>query len=288
MFPTGDFLKLTPPIEVKLLMEETVFLDYPDMEAVPTAHRIAELAESTPHLVLRFPTQFEIVSSHTLTTRELTGDFLQRLVEELRPLLPNHSIFDAGGIYDPEARKNVLQLPVGARISGTSRLSLLRVVSEEEVLAHADALVQAAQRFRQIATELAGRLASKLNVSLEAFSNQEFEWDFDCDSSCDDCATALDEEWTYWFHGCECLFSSAKTGAYVEIILGFGDEFGVLDPYFFAKFLQSIPEFRPLAQQFQHEYHDTARAFEILEKHGMLSRTKTTLSDRTGLIASLE
>jgi hypothetical protein len=254
-------------------MSETVFLDCPDADAVPSARQIAEIAGSTRQLVVRFPSMVEIVRPEYPSlrkTRDLAQDFKTRLLEELTSLLPTHTVFDAGTHFDEKISKILNQGPIGTTISGISQLTLLQVIAEETVLIHADAIVQAAQRFRSHASELAGRLALKLNVLPEAFANPLFRLEYD--PSGDNPVSVLDAEWNYWFHGFECAFGNSRTGEYVEVALGFRNEFGVLDPYFFAKYLQSVPEYQSLAQLFEDDYHDAQRAFEILENHRRLQR----------------
>jgi len=93
----------------------------------------------------------------------------------------------------------------------------------------------------------------------------------------------LDGEWRWGFHGRQCRFDSVKTGAYLDVELCFGEEFGVLDPWFFSQFLRSIPEYGPLASLLKDDYHDTVRVLEVLHRHGRL-QTVTGPSRRIGIV----
>ena len=127
----------------------------------------------------------------------------------------------AGGEPDPGYHDGIRREPDGT-ITGVGTIRVQLKLTEEEVLEYADALVAAARRFRQVATELGRRLAAKLNVDMAAFANPLFrlEWD----ASGHNPIVPLDEEWTFWFHGFECLFSNRKTGQQVEVKFGYLNE----------------------------------------------------------------
>jgi hypothetical protein len=91
-------------------------------------------------------------------------------------------------------------------------------------------------------------------------------------------------EWEYRFHGAECQFRNTKTGQILEICLGFGDESGVLDPYFFYQFVSTTPGLEKVAKLFSDSFHDTRRALKILEQHGHLRQISSPSENRVGLI----
>jgi hypothetical protein len=82
----------------------------------------------------------------------------------------------------------------------------------------------------------------------------------------------LGPEWAYQFHGLECCFTSARSGQVVDVRLTFGDEFGVLDPWFFHYFLSTTQRYSSLVTEFADGFHDTARALDVLERSGQLIR----------------
>jgi hypothetical protein len=68
----------------------------------------------------------------------------------------------------------------------------------------------------------------------------------------------------------QCRFKNKQTKQIVEVEISFGDEFGVLDPYFFGLFMSSTPQFKSLVNMFPDLYHDTSRALDVLEEIGRL------------------
>jgi len=219
----------------------------------------------------------------------------QRVIQELERQLPNCTVFDSGGG------------------SGESTwITIKEVISERDVLANAGEVVAAMRLFRATARELMGRLAQQLGVPLEAFSNRYFRLQYahsvKLAGRMGECIEQLGEElargpfqrligpirrvferktaeWEYYFHGGECQFRNVRTGQIVEVCLGFRDEFGVLDPYFFFQFVSTTPGLEKVAQLFTDGFHDTLRALEILEQHGHLRRISSGSGDRAGLIA---
>jgi hypothetical protein len=61
-----------------------------------------------------------------------------------------------------------------------------------------------------------------------------------------------------------------RTGQVVDVRLGFGDEFGVLDPYFLAHFLRTTPAHREAADLLADDYHNPSRVLEVLQARGDL------------------
>jgi hypothetical protein len=219
----------------------------------------------------------------------------QLVIQKLARQLPNCAVFDSGGG------------------SGESTwITIKEVISEQDVLANAEGIVAAMRLFRAKACELMSRLAQQLGVPLEAFSNRYFRLHYahsvklagrvsECtDQSGEELARGPFQrlvgkiwhvfehktaEWEYYFHGGECQFRNMRTGQIVQVCLGFQDEFGVLDPYFFFQFVSTTPALEKVARLFTDGFHDTLRTLEILERHGYLGRISSQSGDRAGLIA---
>lgn len=104
------------------------------------------------------------------------------------------------------------------------------------------------------------RLSEHLGVPLETFASAEFRVP----------RGRLPDGWEFWFHGFECSFQNRETREQVEVRLGFLNEFGALDPMFFAFFVRSTPGLEPVALLFKDTYHYPARAMDVLQKHGYL------------------
>jgi hypothetical protein len=56
-----------------------------------------------------------------------------------------------------------------------------------------------------------------------------------------DAVCELYGEWVSRPHGLECRFENKVRGQEVEVSLTFGAEFGVLDPFFFARLVKTPP-----------------------------------------------
>jgi hypothetical protein len=184
------------------------------------------------------------------------GDLI-RLVAELKTLLPTHSVFESGEFH----------------------VTVFPVISHDDVTLIADELLEAAAAFRRTATRLCMQLAGDLHLSPDSLIQARGT------------SGRLDDEWAYQFHGVECCFTSAITGQVVDVRLRFGDEFGVLDPWFFHRFLSTTQKYSSLATKLPDGFHDTARALELLERSGGLIRVPRQSEGEvifSGLIAAGE
>lgn len=137
----------------------------------------------------------------------------------------------------------------------------------EAALRNADAIVAAARLFRATATERMTALAAHMGVGLDAFSTFSSREQL---PGAPQPQGRLPDGWTYWFHGFECRFRYPPTGQVVEVCLGFPGEFGVLDPWFFAQFVESTPELEAVWDLFDDDFHDPRRAIETLYEAGLL------------------
>jgi hypothetical protein len=187
------------------------------------------------------------------------------MIAALSAELKDCSVFDAGAL------------------DGAARISVVQVISEADVLAHAEMLLEAAREFRRLATDLMQRLASKLGVPVTEFTDHD--WEEITGPELSDQRGRLDDEWSYYFHGLECCFKSDRTGQWLDVLLHYESEFGVLDPWFFYHFLNTTPRYRKLARLFVERNDDPARALELLEAHGRLCRVSRALHGETGVVA---
>jgi hypothetical protein len=231
-------------------MTEPLWLDCPSATDCPTAERLEELATDEQHVVLRFPAD-EFGPPRRLAKAAL--------IARLASALPECSVFDSG------------------QSSGAERITVMKVIRSEVVRANEAEFVRALRLFRRTASELADRLAQRLGVTpdclAECRQGRGREGWYDRVRGLLGLTlrgNRLDREWTYGFHGLECRFENRATGQVVEVRLGFGSEFGVLDPYFFARFLKSTPELSHLARLIRDDYHDAARVLDVLREAGHL------------------
>ncbi|MES2462564.1 MAG: hypothetical protein V4671_18430 [Armatimonadota bacterium] len=259
-------------------MSEPIRIHCNGPDNLPSLEHLISLTTAQNHVVLQFPSTPEMESGKA------------KLIETLAKQLPGHRVFNSGvqQAKNPSGtiarlwkhKGNTTGTSGTSGTTGTTWITIKLVISESEVLANAEQIISAARLFRQTAHELMNHLARKLGVPLEAFADPLFRMT--------DVPGApqpegeLENGWTFWFHGFECAFENRQTGQEVEVRLGFLHEFGALDPYFFARFVSTTPELQQVQQLFEDTYHDPARAFDVLEKHGYLKRIKG--KDEFGLL----
>jgi hypothetical protein len=185
-----------------------------------------------------------------------TGDQKRSIVTELRTALANWSVFDSGGSQSTEC------------------VTIKKVIDRERVIEYAQHIIDAARDFRRTANALSQELAEQKRIRPSELLDHR------------DRGGKLKTGWKYHFHGLQCRFESKKTKQIVEVEIAFGNEFGVLDPFFFGLFVESTPQFRWLADLFPDLYHDTARALDVLEELGRLERVSSAGTfPKTGVVA---
>ncbi|MCA1596595.1 MAG: hypothetical protein LC772_09265 [Chloroflexi bacterium] len=256
-------------------MSKPVYFNSPSAEELPPVAEIVQMAHLFDYLVLRFPTT--IIIADAVSGGDSTNEFRSKLAKELGVLLRDHSVFASWPQIDEKYRDSPQRHTPGAALPGNAAVTLLKVISEEDVLAHADELVLAVRRFNEIANDLVNRLAAKWDVPPDSLNSYFFRWRRYNDSA--DGERRLDEEWKYWFHGTECVFTHNATGQHVEFSFGSLGELGAPDPWFFSRFLETTPEFAPILRLFGDDYHDPRRALEILVTHGRLKHYHPSRED---------
>jgi hypothetical protein len=158
----------------------------------------------------------------------------------LAKALPDFAVFDSGCHRGKEA------------------ITIKKVISSKEILSNAPEFVATARLFRVTATYLAQTLSNCLGVKPADLIHAPKT------------KGRLNREWSYGFHGLECYFKNRKTGQELNVRLDFCDEFGVLDPSFFAQFIKTTPAFFNTARHLKDDFHDTSRVFELLTETGNL------------------
>jgi hypothetical protein len=234
-------------------MSSPQYLSCHGLEDIPPIAEIERLVTDGRHLVLQFALTADSTSAG-LNARSLS--------ERLGSELPEFSVF-ASGVTDDQ----------------NFWLTVKKVITSQQVLAHAEVFFTAASQFRRIAHELMARLAVKLGVPEVELYDRHFRSRLPANLPSD-----LDEEWEYWFHGFECRFQSRNTGQVLEVRLGFPQEFGVLDAGFFHEFLRTTPGLADVAALLKDGYHDTSRALDVLAAHGYLRPIRRPEGDGQGWV----
>lgn len=208
---------------------------------VPRGEHLRKKIVRGRHLVLHFP-------------KLLNESSLAALLNKLREELPeNYEVFDAGTMRD------------------SKRVTVMEVISKEEVSSLAPLLLTAARSFRADADLLAHQLAELNGVPVSELFAQGKN------------ITIFPKGWEVCRHGIHDCFTHQLTGQQVEVCVVFGTEFGVLDPYFFYQYMATTQGIGA-PKQLVEPYHDTRRALEFLEANGSLKRI-TRAEWETGVFA---
>lgn len=168
----------------------------------------------------------------------------QLLVERLRPRLPGHSVFDSG-----------------PGPGGTTCVTVLKVIDERVVLESLPLFLAAVRDFSDTADRLCRRMAGAHGFRPEELLARR-----------DEVKEGRLDGWGHGFHGLECCFTHARSGQVVDVRLCFGNEFGVLDPYFLARFIRTTPAHNRAAVLLGDDFHDPCRVLEIMEARGHLRK----------------
>jgi hypothetical protein len=169
-------------------------------------------------------------------------------------------------------------------------------ITEQEVLENIETILIAIRRHRTLATELAHLLAAQLGVDVLDFRNRLFHHIQLYDSGKPSSDYLDNAEWCYTFHGGDCRFTHVFTGQEVEVIFGYDNEFGVLDPGFFAFFINTTADLAHL-QHLLGDFHLSCKTFDFLQKHGYLTEitmyeqafyTDIRPQKKKGLVLALE
>ena len=215
-----------------------------DIGSIPSAAELASMALIGRHVVLQFP-------RGSITDKRL-------LIERLAAQLPGHRVFDSGpGPGD------------------TDCVTVYRVLDESAVLAHLPLVLAAIRDFSDAACACCHQLAAAHGIDpadLLARRN-DIGW-----------RRRRVGEWNFCFHGFECCFTHRLTGQVVDVRIGFRDEFGVLDPYFLARFIRTTAAHREVAALVADDYHDPSRVLDVLLARGHLRVIEVASEQLGGMV----
>jgi hypothetical protein len=222
-----------------------------DMADLSSLQVVLDLVTDDHHLVL------EIEPTHSGPEFDVRS-----IISHFAPSLPDFTVFDSGGA-----------------------VTIKKVIPAVDVLAHATAIVAAATQFRIKSEDLMKRLSTKLGLPLHAFFSLEYKPLLRRGWFRNEWSGKLDRAWRYGFHGYECRFKDRYTGQTLDVCLGFNNEFGVLDPYFFHNFVVTTPGFEVVSSLFKNHFDDPLRALTILGLHGHLVLITDPSTGRRGFAA---
>lgn len=140
---------------------------------------------------------------------------------------------------------------------------------------HLNKTLQAAKEFKTIATLLVKQLCAfgkidfvdpNRNILLRNTFGKQIDH-------------TLDSYWTFCLHGSECRFTNIHSDQEIEVIMVYGQDCGVLDPYFFYKFCQRSTRYNQLAEIYQGESKKILEDFITLYEQGHLRKVDNSESD---------
>ncbi len=156
-----------------------------------------------------------------------------------------------------EWRDNLPNFSVGIHLE-RPEISISKLITEEEIAAHATFFAQCAKDYRTLATNLIHALASHFNDTIDPENAMHTFGKYKRGRQ-----TGMMGDWEYRLHGSDCGFEHRKTGQTIEVYLLTSLEFGILDAYFFVQFMKTTEQYQPLPVDI---YEDGADGFRIREK----------------------
>ena len=212
---------------------------------LPSEEFIISHVSKNTHLVLQFP------ESEALATADIN-----RIVNSIKSILPeNYSVFYAGGCKD------------------YTNITIKRVISASEIDLIAEEIRLYAIAFKASATKLAKSIAALNEVPLSDLYLESEN------------ITLFPENWDCYIHGQHYQCENLITKQIVEFSCWYDTNFGVLDPYFFYKFIESTPEMT-VPSVINDSFHDMSRVMEHMLKKGKLIKVSSSISSSVGVFAT--
>jgi hypothetical protein len=203
-----------------------------------------------------------VIKTWWLPSHIPAGDRLLAFVERRQPLLIRFPKFFSESWIDDLIAGLKLDIPEHYDVSNAGsdarfhRIMIRQLISEDEVAAVADDLIAAARQFSIDAAGLAHEIARVNGIEPDDLARR---------------ASALDAAPTGWMlepHGRHLRCTHQESGQEIGITLA-GGGFGMLDAEFFCRYLETTPGLG-LAPEFIEPAADMQRAFDMLERRGML------------------
>jgi hypothetical protein len=215
-----------------------------------------------------------------ITIKEESGKNQLIKVDEIRKLLKSNNdkltlIFESGKT-DDEYRKSLQKKLTNYHVFNVRWMPEIWIypsIETDKILEKKEEIYQAASSFRKDGIRLMKILGEEYNIN--PFEGREL-FDLKRKSRDNKQRGKVNEQWNFWFHGAECQFENRVTGQIVELVITNGSEFGVLDSYFFLKYLKTTPEFKELANFFSDDSKAVTKALNLLEDLGKLYRINNT------------
>lgn len=154
-------------------------------------------------------------------------------------------------------------------------INISRLISAEEIVDHYDFFERCAKDYGKLAKKLITQLARYLQV--EVIPKDPYANIYNLRLSKHTPENRLMDTWKYFLHGHHCRFKNIHTEQQIEVALLFGQDYGVLDPFSFTKYIMSTPDYNPLPVEIYEDFHDGVRILDIMEKIGKFEKVERIL-----------
>jgi hypothetical protein len=146
-------------------------------------------------------------------------------------------------------------------------INISKLITEEEIVAHAVFFEQCARDYRNLATDLIHGLAAYLKEAIDPENAMHTFGKYKRGRQ-----TGKMDVWDYYLHGAHCGFKNSKTCQKIEVYLITSLEFGDLDPYFFIEFIKTTPRYQPMPVKIYEDYWDGCRILDKMVAIGKFER----------------
>ncbi|WP_193787274.1 DUF6896 domain-containing protein [Lacinutrix mariniflava] len=164
-----------------------------------------------------------------------------------------------------------------------SEINIVKLITDKEIEECQDFFEKCAKDYRNLATKLINEFSEKHDVKIDP------EYPMNTLRHTESFGYKPVGEmngWRYAFHGIHCGLTNTKTGQRIEVPLTYGLEFGLLDPYFFMRFIKSTKEYQPLPVGIYCDYADGNRILEKMVKIGKFEFLNSNWPNEKGIVVS--
>ncbi|WP_010386345.1 DUF6896 domain-containing protein [Pseudoalteromonas rubra] len=180
----------------------------------------------------------------------------EKLIVRLRRELPeNYSVFAAG------SRKY------------WSYVTIMQVISKSEIYRITPEIKHAASEFRKQSEWLARQITELNDIPLTELWDKSDE------------IQLFPDGWRCYHHGAHFYCENIDSGQVIEVPIWYGEEFGVLDPYFFAEFIDTTQSLT-MPEGIIDWYHDMSRVMDVMVEMGLFKKITGTKFGAIGIVVN--
>lgn len=162
------------------------------------------------------------------------------------------------------------------------QVDISKLITDEEIADNQLFFENCAKDYRKLSGELINQLAHKLKVKIDPmFPLLTFN-----PMKGDNRQRGKINGWHYFLHGAHCGFENKTTRQVVETPLIYGLEFGVLDPYFFTRFIKSTLAYNPLPIDIYEDYDDGVRINEVMLLLNRFEDIGSNIENQRGIVVA--